>query len=320
MFIFVFQFYSFERIIKHHCLHGKKIEWNLWVVIKVYLLTMTYQPFSLIMPEVPAYMSDGEIARFWGQNPYIRSIQMEPYVKGIDRYNRVTIHFEHFGDNELRQKITNGFYKTTAYDLTIKRPGQLDFSSLLLPCESSNPPRNEYSHIVVFQLQDIVSKQAKQIQDLESGFDNQLQAIVSKQAAQIHNIESRLDLQYQSTIRKQTEHIQRLECRLQEMETKIHEVTDLYVDINQSYTGALEQFETRLREQDAYCKCLEERIMDTTDILNNHIEHSYRANKLFDELKQETKALTEWCSRPIWNRTAAFNYEKEPEYDFTSEF
>jgi hypothetical protein len=284
---------------------------------------MTYQPtpFSLIMPEVPAYLSDGEIARLWGRYPRIRSIQMEPYMRDIDRCNRVTIHFDDFGNDELRQQITNGYYKTTLYDFRHHRnPRNIDFGSLLLPCESSNPPRNEYSHIVAFQLQDIVHKQAKQIQDLERGFDNQLQAIVSKQAAQIHNLESRLDLQYQSTIRKQTEHIQRLECRLQEMETKIHEVTDLYVDINQSYTGALEQFETRLREQDAYCKCLEERIMDTTDILNKHIEHSIKFNKSVDELKQETKALTEWCSRPIWNRTAAFSYEKEPKYEFTSEF
>lgn len=226
---------------------------------------MSFKPFSLIMPEVPAYMSDGEIARFWGQYPYIRSIQMEPYVNGIDRYNRVTIHFEHFGDNELRQRITSGYYKTTAYDLTIKKPGQLDFSSLLLPCETSNPPRNEYSHIVAFQLQDIVHKQAKQIQDLESRFDLQLQAIVRKQADQIQRIERTLDLHYQAVVRDQADRIQRLESKLEEMET------DLYVDINQSFTGALERFETRLNEQDAYCKCLEERITDTADILNKHI-------------------------------------------------
>jgi hypothetical protein len=38
-------------------------------------------PFSLIMPEVPAHITDGEIARQWGMNPYIRSIQMEPFVE-----------------------------------------------------------------------------------------------------------------------------------------------------------------------------------------------------------------------------------------------
>ena len=266
---------------------------------------MTYQPtpFSLIMPEVPAYMSDGEIARLWGQYPYIRSIQMEPFIQNSQRCNRVTIHFDDFkgyGD-ELREHITNGYYKTTTYDFPTYLGGAYlrnKFSSYLIPCESSNPPRNEYSHIVAFQLQDIVHKQVKQIQDLESRFDLQLQAIVRKQADQIQRLESKID----------------------EMETKIHEGTDLYVDINQSYTVIIERFETRLNEQDAYCKCLEERIMDTADILNKHIEHSFTFNKSVDELKQETKALTEWCSRPIWNRTASFRFQKEPNFEFTSEF
>jgi hypothetical protein len=298
---------------------------------------MTYQPFSLIMPEVPAYMSDGEIASLWGTIGYICSIQMEPYMRDIRRCNRVTIHFEHFGVDELREQITNGFYKTQSYSFASSSGVYRisTFGSLLLPCESSNPPRNEYSHIIAFQLQDIVRKQAEQIerlksrfdiqlqdvvrkqaeqiQRLESRFDIQQQDIVRKQAEQIERLESRLDLHYQSTIRKQTEQIQRLESRIKEMETKIHEGTDLYM-------VAIEQFEERLLEQDAYCKYLEERIQDTTEVLNKHIEHSYRDNKTVDELKQETKALIDWCSRPIWNRTAAFNYEKEPECDFTSEF
>jgi len=260
---------------------------------------MSYQPipFSLIMPQVPPYITDGEIASLWGQYPYIRSIQMEPFIQNNQRCNRVTIHFDDFkgyGD-ELRENITNGYYKTITYDFPRYSGGGLlrnKFSSLLLPCETSNPPRNEYSHIVAFQLQDIVHKQAKQIEDLESRFDLQLQSIV----------------------RKQADRIQHLESKLEEMET------DLYVDINQSYTGALKRFETRLNEQDAYCKCLEERITDTADILNKHIEHSFTFNKSVDELKQETKALTEWCSRPIWNRTTSFRFEKEPKYEFTSEF
>ena len=246
---------------------------------------MSHQPtpFSLIMPQVPAYMSDGEIARLW-QNCEgvisIRSIQMEPFMSDVNdrQFNQVTIHFNDLSLNgREREKIKNGYYTTdTKYGFRCPFTHQYLLQSHLLPCETSNPLRNEYSHIVAFQLQD--------------------------------------------TVRKQSDQIQRLESQLEEMETKIHEGTDLYVDINRSYTVALEKFETRLREQDAYCKYLEERIMDTTEVLHKHIEHSYRANKLFDELKQETKALTEWCSRPIWNRTAAFNYEKEPECDFTSEF
>ena len=260
---------------------------------------MPYQPFSLIMPEVPAYMTDGEIASLWGPMGYICSIQMEPYMRDIRRCNRVTIHFEHFGVDELREQITNGFYKTQTYNRFHCSTGIISrFGSLLLPCESVNPPRNEYSHIIAFQLQDVVRKQAEQIQRLESLFDIQQQDIVRKQSEQIH----------------------RLESRIKEMETKIHEGTDLYVDINQSYTVAIEQFEARLLEQDDYYKCIEERIMDTTEVLNKHIEHSYRDNKTVDELKQKTKALIDWCSQPIWNRSTAFSFSKESTYEFTSEF
>ena len=57
-----------------------------------------------------------------------------------------------------------------------------------------------------------------------------------------------------------------------------------------------------------------------TDLEKDDIEHSFTFNKSVDELKQETKALTEWCSRPIWNRNTSFRFEKEPKYEFTSEF
>ena len=250
------------------------------------------------MPEVPAYISDGEIGRLWQRCEgliNIRSIQMESFMSDVveQQFNRVTIHFDDLSLNGgEREKIKNGYYTTDKYGFRCPYTHQTLFHSYLIPCESSNPLRNEYSHNVVFKLQDIVRKQADQIQ----------------------RIERTLDLHYQAVVRDQADRIQRLESKIEEMET------DLYVDINQSFTGALERFETRLNEQDAYCKCLEERITDTADILNKHIEHSFTFNKSLDELKQETKALTEWCSRPIWNRNTSFRFEKEPKYEFTSEF
>jgi len=134
---------------------------------------MAYQPipFSLIMPEVPAHITDGEISRLWGMNPYIRSIQMEPFVVARLRYQRVTVHFDDFkgyGD-ELRERIMNGYYKTNSYSFNFGSGGNyLLESSYLLPCETPQPPRTEYSHVVALQLQDVVRKQAEQIQMLEA--------------------------------------------------------------------------------------------------------------------------------------------------------
>ena len=99
---------------------------------------MAYQPipFSLIMPEVPAHITDGEISRLWGMNPYIRSIQMEPFVVARLRYQRVTVHFDDFkgyGD-ELRERIMNGYYKTNSYSFNFGSGGNyLLERSYLLP-------------------------------------------------------------------------------------------------------------------------------------------------------------------------------------------
>ena len=136
---------------------------------------MAYQPtpFSLIMPEVPAHITDNEIAYIWdiaGRNSVcIRSIQM-----GMD--NRVTIHFDDFNGYgiELRESIMNGYYSSRLFDFNDLRKGQLPHAhmplknSYLLPCETPQPPRTEYSHVVALQLQDVVRKQAEQIQMLEA--------------------------------------------------------------------------------------------------------------------------------------------------------
>ena len=133
-------------------------------------------PFSLIMPKVPAHITDGEIARLWGMNPYIRSIQMEPFVENSRRCQRVTVHFDDFkgyGD-ELREKIINGYYKTNSYSFNFGSGGNyLLESSYLLPCETPQPPRTAYSHMVALQLQDVVRQQAEQIRLLESQLQSQ---------------------------------------------------------------------------------------------------------------------------------------------------
>jgi hypothetical protein len=237
---------------------------------------MTYQPipFSLIMPEMPAYMSDGKISQLWGQHPYIRSIQMEPFMKNNHRYNRVTIHFDDFkgyGD-ELREQITNGHYTTNAFDFSYiiggAKASRLDFNqSRLLPCESSNPPHSEYSHIVAFQLQEVV--------------------------------------------RKQAEHIQSLESRLEEMEKKVGE----NVNIQSFHNETMEWFERRLITLDTYRSRMEYDIKDIVKQQNEQSEKTYQLSALFTRLKQDTTALIEWCSQPMWKRTSAFVSEF---YTFTN--
>jgi hypothetical protein len=141
---------------------------------------MAYQPipFSLIMPEVPAHITDGEIARLWGEPlllhcghsmiNYIRSIQMEPFVNNGKRWQRVTIHFDDFPRADIRQIIENGYYETNIFKFPASVEDYLINRSYLLPCETPQPPRTEYSHVVALQLQDVVRKQAEQIQMLEA--------------------------------------------------------------------------------------------------------------------------------------------------------
>jgi hypothetical protein len=137
-------------------------------------------PFSLIMPEVPAHITDGEIAYIWDvagrSSVRIRSIQMEPCCLQHGDYNRVTIHFDEFNGYgiELRESIMNGYYSIRTFDLNDLRKGQLPHAhmplknSYLLPCETPQPPRTEYSHVVALQLQDVVRQQAEQIRMLEA--------------------------------------------------------------------------------------------------------------------------------------------------------
>ena len=143
---------------------------------------MAYQPtpFSLIMPEVPAHITDGEIAYIWdvaGRNSVrIRSIQMELCCLQHGDYNRVTIHFDDFNGYgiALRESIMNGYYSIRTFDLNDLRKGQQPRAhmplkdSYLLPCETPQPPRTEYSHMVALQLQDVVRQQAQQIRLLEA--------------------------------------------------------------------------------------------------------------------------------------------------------
>ena len=266
---------------------------------------MTYQPipFSLIMPEVPAYVTDGEIATLWGGvHSYIRSIEMEPFVDNSKRLNRVTIHFDDFkgyGD-ELREQIINGFYKTgNLYRFPSNLATIILECSYLLPCETPDPPRTEYSHVVALQLQDVVKKQAKRIHRLE---------------ARLNEMETKNSSR--DDCRKAIQ-IERLEARVNKMKTTIREGTELQLDIQQTYSDVLERLESQLLEQDSYRLRLEAKMASIQEL---HIEDMKKQLQEKEELKQKIDALTEWCSQPVWKRTSAFVLPKAPEEEFVSEF
>ncbi len=161
---------------------------------------MTYQPtpFSLIMPEVPAHITDGEIAYIWDvagrNNVRIRSIQMEPCCLQHGDYNRVTINFDDFnGYGILRESIVNGYYSNRTFDFNDLRKGQQPRAhmplknSCLLPCESLNPPQSKYSHVVALQLQDVVRDQLQLTSNLFGRDDDR--------ARQIKRLETRIQSQ-----------------------------------------------------------------------------------------------------------------------------
>ena len=282
------------------------------IIIKVYLI-MSYQPtpFSLIMPEVPAHMSDGDVAKLWytvnKKNnekglANIRSIQMEPFMRDHVRYNRVTIHFDdfegalgHYGVS-FREQIRNGEYMK--YMATFYISSNITYSSYLLPCEILNPVRTDYSHVVALQLQDVVKKQADHINRLE---------------AQLIEIETNNN----RGLCHQAEQMECLENRIKEMETTIREGTEIQLDIQQTYTATFERLESRLLEQDSYRTRLEARM---TYLQELHFEDMKQHIEEKEELKQKIEALTGWCSQPVWKRTTSFVLPKEPEDRFVSEF
>jgi len=233
------------------------------------------------MPEVPAHITDGDIAYIWDvagrYNVRIRSIQMEPCCLEHGDYNQVTIHFDNFNGYgiELRENIMNGYYSKRAFDFNDLRKGQLPHAYMplrswrLLPCESSNPPKSEYSHVVALQLQEVVREQLQHIANLFGRDDNRS-----------HQIDS-LDKCIKKMERMHNEQIECLEARIQ--------------------------------SQEDYKNGLQERII----ALESKMESDAREK---EELKQKIEALTEWCSQPVWKRTSAFVLPKEDEEDFVSEF
>lgn len=132
-------------------------------------------------------------------------------------YNRVVVHFDDFPDTELRTKIQSGNHSTINHTWHF---GNLTLDTPVLPYNSDlpQPPPSEYSHTVALQLQDIVRQQAEQIQRLK-GSNVYLQ---DKQKLLVNRI-------------------QNLESKLNEMETRVHEGTELYMDINRSNTETIQQ-------------------------------------------------------------------------------
>jgi len=278
--------YNMERHL--YMVYERKIEGN-YLDCHKGISIMSYQPrpFSFVLLKVPAHMSDVEIRQ--AMRYRVRCIQIEPYDVPIsgdntlhtDLYNRVVVHFDDFPDDELRTKIQSGFYST------IDMKWHLDHLSLrthVLPYNSEQPPPSEYSHTVALQLQDIVRKQAEQIQRLEA---------------------SNVYLQDNQT--GQANRIQNLESRLNEMETRVHEGTELYMDINQSSMDAFRRMKSKLRYHKTYIKRLEANI-------------TALQSKEKDGLKQKIDALTEWCSQPLWKRSSAFVMPEESNCEFISEF
>lgn len=277
---------------------------------------MTYQPtpFSLIMPEVPAHMSDGQIAQLWYTTNVhnekglanIRSIQMDPFMTDHVRYNRVTIHFDdfenvlgHSGD-AFREQIIRGEY--TKYMATFNTGNNIIYRSYLLPCDTPDPPRTEYSHVVALQLQDVVRDQLQHISNLFGRDDNLSRRI------------ELLDKCIKSLEKEHTKEIECLETRINKLEKRIQEETKLQLDINQSNIEEIDLLEPRIQSQEEYNHHLEERII----ALEAKMASDAREKEI---LEYKMAAVIEWCSQPVWRRKfAAFAIPKAPEETFVSEF
>lgn len=265
---------------------------------------MAYQPtpFSLIMPEVPAHITDGEIAALWC-NHYIRSIQMEPFVDNGKRCQRVTVHFDDFCKSELREQIVSGYYKTNPFKNFTNGARAAISCCYLLPCETPQPPRTEYSHVVALQLQDVVRKQAEQIRMLESRL-NEMETMIQE------GTKLQLDINQSNT--EEFHHFsKRLEDRTYELEKKIQGINDVHVE-------EFDQLEPRLHSHEDYNNDIHDMIIA--------LEAKHEAeNKIHAEenaiLNQKLAAVIEWCSQPVWRRKfAAFVPPKAPEDGFVSEF
>jgi len=229
------------------------------------------------MTRVPLYVSDGDIGRAWKEynGSLVKAVRFEPIQH--TGYRKATVWF-----SDLVGQLPHPYYSaeqtTSIFSNNYKKkflPGAEKLGNILgflEPCSTTEEPPGDFSFIVAHQLQDIVSKQAEQIQ--------------------------------------------RLENRLEEMERRIHEGTELYLDINQSSMAAFKRMKTRIRSQNTYSKCLEANIAalqakQAEDMI------SYLQEK--EQWKQKIDALTEWCSQPLWKRTSAFVFPKELEDGFVSD-
>jgi hypothetical protein len=260
---------------------------------------MAYQPtpFSLIMPEVPAHITDGEIARLWGEPlllhcghsmiNYIRSIQMDPFVDNGKRWQRVTIHFDDFPRADIRQQIENGYYETNIFKFPASVEDYLINRSYLLPCETPQPPRTEYSHMVALQLQDVVRKQAEQIRMLEARL-NEMETMIQE------GTKLQLDIN-QSNTEEFDIFSKRLEDRTYELEKKIQGINDVHVE-------EFDQLEPRLQSHKEYSNDIHDMIIALE--AKREAENKLHAEE-YAALNNKLAAVIDWCSQPVWRRKFA---------------
>ena len=243
----------------------------------------------LSMTRIPLYVSDYEIARVWKEynGSIVNSVRFEPnqdtgYRKATVWFSDLVGHLPYpYWSAEQTTSIFSNNYKKSFL------PGAEKLGNILGFLESCSPSLEEprdFSFIMTLQLQDIVRKQAEHIERLEA---------------------SNVYLQDNQT--GQANRIQNLESRLNEMETRVNEGTELYMDINQSSMDAFRRMKSKLRYHKTYIKRLEANI-------------TALQSKEKDGLKQKIDALTEWCSQPLWKRSSAFVMPEESNCEFISEF
>jgi hypothetical protein len=231
-------------------------------------------PFVLCMTRVPLYISDSEIALMWKEynGSVVKAVSFEPI--DIPGYRKATVWFTEFIDyvpnSNSNERISTSILSQRYKKNTLPGAEKLGNLGNILGFLEPCSTPEEPSCEFSFMV-------ALQLQD-----------IVCQQATAI----------------------ERLEDRLSEMEKRVHEGTELYLDIHQANMEDYSKMKSRLHYQKGYNKRLKANIIA---LQKSHVQEK-------NELKKEIDALTEWCSQPLWKRTSAFVFPKESVDEIISEF